>query len=119
MEGAKEILTTNPLKYDKLLFKDSIRILRLEAAPIDDAELYASFVKVKLSEAPSYEAISYTWGAAVFSETLHFHSSHVKITESLASALRNFRHKDRERIIGQTPSASTRRTMWRKELKSQ
>lgn len=99
MEGAKEKLTTNPLKYDKLMFTDSIRVLKLEAAPTDDARLYASFVEVKLSEAPSYEAISYTWGTTVFSETLHFHSSHVKITESLASALRNFRHKDCERTI--------------------
>ncbi|ORY00090.1 hypothetical protein BCR34DRAFT_494852, partial [Clohesyomyces aquaticus] len=75
-----------------------IRILKLEAAPTD-AELYASFIEAKLSEAPPYEAISYTWGVAVLSESLHFHASQVKITESLASALRNFQHKDRERVI--------------------
>ncbi|KAF1967213.1 HET-domain-containing protein, partial [Bimuria novae-zelandiae CBS 107.79] len=98
-EGTKEISKSNPLKYDGLQFKDSIRILKLEAALTDDAELYASFVEVKLSEGPSYEAISYTWGAPVFSETLHFQSSRVNITESLASALRSFRLKDRERIL--------------------
>ncbi|KAF2270094.1 HET-domain-containing protein, partial [Lojkania enalia] len=99
MEGLKEISTINPLKYEKLLLKDSIRILKLEAAQTDDAELHASFFETKLSEAPSYEAISYTWGAAAVSKTLHFPSGYVKITENLDSALRRFRHKDCERII--------------------
>ncbi|RDW75436.1 hypothetical protein BP6252_06578 [Coleophoma cylindrospora] len=89
----------NTLDYTDLKSKDSIRILRLQPTHSTRAELCASFSEARLEEIPPYEAISYTWGAEVFPETLKFPGGCLKITESLASALKAFRYTDRDRII--------------------
>ena len=76
--------------YDRLL-PGQIRTLLLSPGKEDDA-LEGSLEIVQLDEAPLYSAISYTWGAPIFSRTLHLsHDSYIKITESLYQALRRFR----------------------------
>ena len=87
------------LVYEHLKYKDSIRLLNLEPAQTIEAELHASFLHARLEDAPCYEAISYTWGAEVFPETLKFPAGCWKITANLASALKMFRMPDRERVL--------------------
>ena len=87
------------LVYEHLEHKDSIRLLSLEPAQSIEAELHASFFHARLEDAPRYEAISYTWGAEIFPETLNFPAGCCKITANLASALKTFRLPDRERVL--------------------
>ncbi len=88
----------------KSLETSSIRIIRLHPAQSLEAALHCELIHRKLADLESYEAISYVWGDAIFSETLHIsndsiNDSIVKITPSLSTALRHFRQKDRERIL--------------------
>ncbi|RDW87387.1 hypothetical protein BP5796_03081 [Coleophoma crateriformis] len=89
----------NRLNYNDLKSKDSIRILRLQPTHSTEAGLCASFSEARLEEITPYEAISYTWGAEVFPETLQFPGGCLKVIESLASALKTFRYTDRDRIL--------------------
>ena len=87
---------------------DSIRLLSLEPADSDEADLHATILTARLGESPTYEALSYVWGEDVFTETLHLivgnHASFeirskVQITQSLASALRAFHRKTVKRFL--------------------
>lgn len=55
-------------------------------------ELCGAFESSSLDEETYYKAVSYTWGPPTFTETLHLPEGIIKITPSLASALRRFRH---------------------------
>ncbi|RDL33943.1 uncharacterized protein BP5553_08311 [Venustampulla echinocandica] len=100
---------SNPYNYDLLLQPDAIRILLLEPATTQEADLHATISIACLGENPLYEAISYTWGEPVFPEALHLSvenpnldlhiHSKIQITENLASALRQFRRKNENRVL--------------------
>jgi len=86
-------------QYKHLEQQNSIRLLELYSAWSIDSELCGSLYHYTLEEAPPYEAISYTWDADVFPETLRLPNGHLKITENLASALRAFRPRDGDRLL--------------------
>jgi Heterokaryon incompatibility protein (HET) len=99
-------LTQHPLnkgkmyQYHPLRHNDSIRVIRLQPATSNDIEdLHCDLIDVRLSEQPKFEAISYTWGDSVFSQTLTLQGECIKITENLASALRGFRNRDTCRYL--------------------
>jgi hypothetical protein len=77
-----------------------IRILiLLPPASPDTAELHCEIATAKISNNPSYEAISYCWGAKVFPETLYLPSGTLATTKNLAGGLRRFRLTDRPRRL--------------------
>jgi hypothetical protein len=77
----------------------SIRVLKLRAAADREAELHGELVACRMDEAPEFEAVSYVWGPPVFSHKIILPEGVVDITESLASALRQFRRVSDERVL--------------------
>ena len=88
-------------EYSTLLHDDSIRLLKLLPTDDDpnDRRLSCSLEECRLSNDPTYEALSYTWGLPIFPEILSTHNGALKITENLASALRGLRLQDRVRFL--------------------
>jgi hypothetical protein len=93
------LLSKAVFKYEPLEHFDSIRLLLLEPAEDTTAELRASFRTVRLGDAASYEAISYVWGPAVFSDSIAICQKSLNVTESIASALKAMRFPIKERIL--------------------
>lgn len=87
--------------YSTLLYGDSVRLLKLLPASNDanDRGLSCGLEDYRLSDDPSYEALSYTWGQPTFPEELHTDNGVLKITENLALALRRLRFEDRNRYL--------------------
>ena len=77
-----------------------IRIIEL-LPPVssDPRALHCNLLTAKLSDRPSYEALSYAWGEAVFPETLQLPGGSRAITANLAAALRELRLLDRSRRL--------------------
>ncbi|KAI7277225.1 hypothetical protein KC345_g6729 [Hortaea werneckii] len=71
--------------------KREIRILLLQPSEEEDDALYADLEVVSLDSEPEYKAISYVWGDASDTTAMFLHGECVKITKSLAAALRRFR----------------------------
>ena len=68
----------------------SFRILYLQPGVVQD-ELRGYLEHSLLKSAPRYRALSYAWGRPLFTETLILGNEVLKITQSLAGALRKFR----------------------------
>ncbi|MDI1487657.1 MAG: hypothetical protein OHK93_006928 [Ramalina farinacea] len=89
-----------PYVYKPLLYSDSIRLIKLEPRESGFSDqLTCELLDVRLSETPDFEAISYAWEAAVFPDTLHILKEFLKITSSLASALRKFQDSNEPRLL--------------------
>ena len=88
-------------QYSAFLHDDSIRLLKLlpTGDGLSEHGLICALEDRRLSDDPSYEALSYTWGQPIFSEFLHTHNGTLNITENLALALRRLRLKDRVRYL--------------------
>lgn len=88
-------------QYSTLLHDDSIRVLELLPAGdgLNEHGIVCRLEDCRLSDDPSYEALSYTWGQPIFSEILHTHNGILRITENLTLALRGLRLKDRVRYL--------------------
>jgi hypothetical protein len=72
--------------------KLEIRILELlPPASTDPTKILCNLTTAKLSDKPSYEALSYAWGDSVFSEKIYLPSGYLAITSNLAAALRQLR----------------------------
>ena len=71
--------------------KREIRILLLQPSEEEDDALYADLEIVSLDSEPEYKAISYVWGDASDTTDMFLNGECVKITKSLAAALRRFR----------------------------
>ncbi|PMD25997.1 HET-domain-containing protein [Hyaloscypha hepaticicola] len=93
-------IALNQYEYRPIGPKGEMRILVL-LPPVspNDTELRCEIATANISDKPSYEAISYSWGAEVFPETLHVSDGILAITENLAAGLRRFRLKDRARRL--------------------
>ena len=81
----------------------SIRLLQLEStgySVTSSTRLKGSLIQVELEEAPSYEALSYTWGSRFASCEIKIDGLHVPITQNLWEFLSRIRH------------SSLRRTLW-------
>lgn len=87
--------------YKPLLACDLVRLLRLAPSPHRDDPLTGNFVVISLKHAPSFEAISYVWGDPTISESIRIDSDtdDISITPNLASALRQFRTRDKARML--------------------
>lgn len=86
-------------KYTSLPSRDCIRLIHLHPAKDQDAELQCSITSYPRDSAPDYEALSYVWGEQVFNETIKTADGVLKITTSLAQALRHFRLDSQDRCL--------------------
>jgi hypothetical protein len=86
-------------QYLPLENHDSIRLLILLPSSESEEDLRCELIHARLREDPHYEALSYTWGAAHFPETLHADESIIRITENLMSALTQFRLRNAPRTL--------------------
>lgn len=76
-----------------------IRILRLKPAADASEALECELFSCSLANAPKFEAISYVWGPQVFPEVLLVGADFLRITCSLASALKRFRPEAGTRLL--------------------
>ncbi|KAH7345834.1 heterokaryon incompatibility protein-domain-containing protein, partial [Pyrenochaeta sp. MPI-SDFR-AT-0127] len=96
-------LPKRPYTYESLE-NGFIRLLKIQPAAGQNTPLRATLVHEKLvetgeSQRPTYEALSYCWGANVFSQKLYLPTGVLNITNDLASALIRLRRIDAERIL--------------------
>jgi hypothetical protein len=95
----KKPKTETGYKYTPLLSCEYIRLIHLLPTEDKNADLRCAITAHRRETAPSYEAISYVWGEQVFDEIIRSTDGVLKITVSLAQALRHFRLKDQERCL--------------------
>jgi hypothetical protein len=77
----------NPLLYSKLPEPDSIRLVRLHAGEQDTC-IRLSLELARISEAPLYDALSYTWGDAGSDRIVSINCQEVSIRTNLYAALK-------------------------------
>ena len=83
--------------YEPLATSNSIRILELLPGKHEDA-LLASMTSAELTTEPGepfFVALSYCWGTSIFDADLTCDGKTIKITQSLAAALRHIRHDEK------------------------
>ncbi|KAH7138054.1 heterokaryon incompatibility protein-domain-containing protein, partial [Dendryphion nanum] len=87
--------------YAPLPSEFHIRILVLEPAPTSTAPLHGTFELARLTEIEgTYEAISYTWGKPIMSQSLYCDDkTQIRITQSLDDALRRVRFTGHRRRL--------------------
>ncbi|KAF1992956.1 HET-domain-containing protein [Amniculicola lignicola CBS 123094] len=92
-----------PYEYSDLPSTQHIRVLNLKPSHDPNAPLYFGFEVGLIDELEdAYEALSYTWGAAVFPHKLYSHDMpghFLKITSNLNDALRKLRRPCEDRWI--------------------
>jgi hypothetical protein len=75
-----------------------IRILLPPASP-HESEIHCEIAAARFSDGPSYEAISYCWGAEAFPDKIHLSTGTLAVIENLAAGLRRLRLEDRSRRL--------------------
>ncbi|KAL8692922.1 MAG: hypothetical protein Q9218_002148 [Villophora microphyllina] len=86
-------------QYKPLNFENSLRLLKLAPATSWKADIHCVLIDITLSTATEYEALSYVWGKDEYPNTLHLPNGYLKITDSLASALKRLRSADSSRTL--------------------
>jgi hypothetical protein len=86
--------------YEELESPSSIRVLELLPGA-HGTSLTCNLFQARREDNPEYEAVSYAWGAPVFSKRIQELSTekYICITENLFDALESFRYEDRSRIL--------------------
>jgi hypothetical protein len=80
------------------LREDHFRLLYLEPGDNDSA-IHCRLATFALQSAPTYEALSYTWGEAVLSHEIICNGASLPVTSNLYDALQYLRQIDGERIM--------------------
>jgi hypothetical protein len=88
----------NPYTHQPLAANDSIRVLELQPGQSHDT-LKARLLEVRLSNKPTFSALSYCWGAPQFDTLLECDGEALYITNSLAAALNHLRNDTKPLII--------------------
>ncbi|KAH7083084.1 heterokaryon incompatibility protein-domain-containing protein [Paraphoma chrysanthemicola] len=89
----------NEYEYSPLPAGRTIRLLYLQPG-LWHQTLRCTLIPADLDgELVDYEAISYAWGSSLKPRTITCSGRDVAITESLFTALRRFRHVDRDRVL--------------------
>ncbi|KAH7312129.1 heterokaryon incompatibility protein-domain-containing protein [Rhexocercosporidium sp. MPI-PUGE-AT-0058] len=73
--------------------KDSVRLLKLHAAPDWQWPIRCSLFHTTFSEAPSYIALSYVWGERAGSQMITVDADQISVTPNLKHALQRLRPK--------------------------
>lgn len=97
-------VTMPEVKYQALTATDAIRLLVLEPAQDESADLHGALLHATLGDCDydliePYTALSYVWGQAAQTEDIHISSLAITIAATLAAALRDLRDDTRPRRI--------------------
>lgn len=84
--------------YTELLNPDSIRLLTIHPGGFG-SPLETSLHEVRLSDAPEYDCLSYTWGIYLHNESIKVNHTQLDITRGLWHFLQRIRLPDRTRVI--------------------
>lgn len=88
----KEEVPASSSVYESLAESEfDFRILHLQPSPDFDAPLLGSLTRHNLSTPPTYECLSYVWGAPQFTKTININDEEVHITPNLETILRYLR----------------------------
>ncbi|ORY11525.1 heterokaryon incompatibility protein-domain-containing protein, partial [Clohesyomyces aquaticus] len=85
-------------KYQDLVNDDEVRLLVVNAGNEND-ELVCSLIHARLSENPEFEAVSYTWGPDILTQTIILDGYVFPVRENIFHALRKFRYNSRPRTL--------------------
>ncbi|RFU23917.1 hypothetical protein B7463_g12421, partial [Scytalidium lignicola] len=86
-------------RYWRLQEKDFFRLLVLFPSPNPDASIACSLLHQPISEAPPYEALSYTWGDEEAECPVFIDSCLFRVRRNLYCALRMLRHESNPRVL--------------------
>lgn len=85
--------------YQPLHSRTSTRLFGLQSGTIHD-EINGELYEVELTSAtPSYEALSYAWGASTGTHDIRIKGQVVRIRDNLYEALRHLRYPDKNRML--------------------
>jgi hypothetical protein len=94
------VLESSGLRYPKLRYPDSIRVLELQPAVSTSSPLTGRLRSHRIEEnSCKYEALSYVWGDVSETVDLYCEGRVMGITQNLDSALRHIRYPDRPRYL--------------------
>ncbi|KAE9367148.1 HET-domain-containing protein [Stipitochalara longipes BDJ] len=77
---------------------DSTRILHLQPGHFTD-DIHVQLTEIRLSEAPSYEALSYVWGSPTPEDPIFCHGDELLVTANCIAAMRRLRHERKARLL--------------------
>ncbi|PMD28939.1 HET-domain-containing protein [Hyaloscypha variabilis F] len=77
---------------------DSTRILHLQPGGFAD-DIHVRLTEIRLSEKPSFEALSYVWGSPTPTDPISCHGEELLVTSNCIAAMRQLRHKYRTRVL--------------------
>ena len=84
--------------YLSLTDEDSIRLISLLPGNFED-DLELALITYEATEAPEYEALSYTWGDASSQKWVSVNGEPLNIRTNLETALRHLRDEDESRTL--------------------
>jgi hypothetical protein len=85
--------------YKNLTLPRSIRLIHFPPSTEPDNRLTCMLKEVSLDSNPTFQAISYTWGEAIFPCDLICDSHTINVTQNLHDALSHFRDSGQELTI--------------------
>jgi sulfur relay (sulfurtransferase) DsrC/TusE family protein len=92
--------TADRVRYQHRPLKDhdSTRILHLQPGRFRD-DIHVRLAEIRLSEKPSFEALSYVWGSPTPTDPISCHGEELLVTSNCIAAMRQLRHKYRTRVL--------------------
>ena len=94
-----DMSTSRQPLWQPLSSETSIRILTLHPAAKGDATITTTLEEVDLTDKPSFEAISYTWGTDESQRSITVNGCSIRIRQNLFQALSRFRLGHRSRVM--------------------
>ncbi|ETS85945.1 hypothetical protein PFICI_03970 [Pestalotiopsis fici W106-1] len=92
-----------PYVYQALALPHNVRLLRLSPNAEDSAPLYGHLIECDIKDfygqPDSFEALSYVWGAPESYYSISLDGFDLPITTNLYVALKNLRHRHRDRLL--------------------
>ncbi|KAK0654861.1 heterokaryon incompatibility protein-domain-containing protein [Cercophora newfieldiana] len=105
--------TSSPLYHSLDTAKGEIRLIELQLGNGDDEEIRCNLKTTTIDDAPSYEALSYTWGSAENKKPFIINGQQLLITSNLHEALLALRRPFCRRNSKLRPNfVGPHRTLW-------
>ena len=76
-----------PFQYRPLLHQNQVRLLELDPTASSARRISGTMRAVSLDDMPTYHALSYTWGSALFSEMIVCNGQALSVTANLRHAM--------------------------------
>ena len=100
------MLSSRPkIMYDKMIYEpldrsvDCLRLLKILPVVNRDLQIYCELETRTFTSKPSYQALSYTWGAGSASEMIYINGQPFLVRENLHNALVHLRNQNEPRHV--------------------